>query len=129
MTWLYVSRPWLQCGGRALSVISDCVMPAKRRLGGTAGASDDGDGSADGEPDGSVADNAPAAVQGKNDLGPSSVTLSGLLNAIDGVASQVSSTSTLSNHADRGVTGRLGPLCLDKLPRETRRSTPTTGPV
>jgi chaperone BCS1 len=60
---------------------SDCVMPINRAIH-TASDSTSDDGTAD-----ATANNAAA---GKKDLGPSTVTLSGLLNAIDGVSSQVS---------------------------------------
>jgi chaperone BCS1 len=60
---------------------SDCVMPINRATH-TASDNTSDDGAAD-----TTANNVAA---GKKDLGPSTVTLSGLLNAIDGVSSQVS---------------------------------------
>ena len=60
---------------------SDCVMPINRATHNASDSTSD-DGTAE------AAANSPAV--GKEDLGPSTVTLSGLLNAIDGVSSQVS---------------------------------------
>jgi len=55
-------------------------MPVNRARGRTSSGSDE-------EEAGDAVSNDKAV--GKNDLGPSTVTLSGLLNAIDGVSSQV----------------------------------------
>lgn len=54
-------------------------------------------------------------TSGKKDLGPSTVTLSGLLNAIDGVSSQVSDLTIACELSDSRI-GRFGPLRLDELP-------------
>jgi hypothetical protein len=54
-------------------------------------------------------------TSGKKDLGPSTVTLSGLLNAIDGVSSQVSDFTIVYELSDSRI-GRFGPLRLDELP-------------
>jgi hypothetical protein len=62
---------------------SDCVMPINRASHHASDSSGNDDGKADTNPSDGAA--------GKKDLGPSTVTLSGLLNAIDGVSSQVSS--------------------------------------
>lgn len=66
-------------------------MPMSRIRRGAGGLYDSDE--ADGE-DQSLAEDGEtkerSAAVGKHDLGPSSVTLSGLLNAIDGVASQAS---------------------------------------
>jgi hypothetical protein len=70
---------------------SDCVMPINRATH-TASDSTSDDGTAD-----ATGNNAAA---GKKDLGPSTVTLSGLLNAIDGVSSQVSGFLVTSSWAD-----------------------------
>lgn len=59
-------------------------MPVNRARGRTSSGSDE-------EEAGDAVSNDKAV--GKNDLGPSTVTLSGLLNAIDGVSSQVSLTT------------------------------------
>jgi len=61
--------------------LSDCVMPINRATQVTSDHSSQ-DGAAEIGPN--------EGTSGKKDLGPSTVTLSGLLNAIDGVASQVS---------------------------------------
>jgi hypothetical protein len=84
-------------------------MPINRAGGRTSSASDDEDGPDAASNDGPV---------GKNDLGPSTVTLSGLLNAIDGVSSQVSQAVYRlgPNLADARV-GRLGLVCLHQLSR------------
>jgi hypothetical protein len=84
-------------------------MPVNRGRGRTSSGSDEEDG-----PDAAKND-GPA---GKNDLGPSTVTLSGLLNAIDGVSSQVSSalSQLVINLADARI-GRFRLVCLDQLPR------------
>ena len=80
---------------------SDCVMPQNRtRRGGTTSVETDDESQAG---DTAVQDSevpsgagAESGAVGKHDLGPSSVTLSGLLNAIDGVASQVRDFLTFS---------------------------------
>jgi hypothetical protein len=61
----------------------------------------------------------------KGDSGQSSVTLSGLLNAIDGVSSQVSLVPASGNIADAYL-GRLGPLCINQSPRPARQRSQTT---
>jgi hypothetical protein len=53
---------------------------------------------------------------------PSSVTLSGLLNAIDGVASQV---GLVIMHT-ANMTGRLGVICIYQFPRKSRCGPTTT---
>jgi len=89
-------------------LISDCVMPVKR-VNGAAGSSAIGVGKTQVE---STDKSAP----------PSSVTLSGLLNAIDGVASQGS--LMLMNTANR--VGGLSLIRLHQLPRKSRCSLTTT---
>jgi len=86
---------------------SDCVMPVKRSAP---------------EP-GSEADEPPShlefasgrRVKIKNKFQSSSVTLSGLLNAIDGVASQASPPFCHFDVAD--IVGRLGTVRIHQLPR------------
>ena len=70
---------------------SDCVMPINRATHTTSDSTSD-----DGTPD-TTANNAAAD---KKDLGPSTVTLSGLLNAIDGVSSQVSGSLIWRRYSD-----------------------------
>lgn len=91
--------------------VSDCVMPVKR-VNGAAGSSAIGVGKTQVE---STDKSAP----------PSSVTLSGLLNAIDGVASQAS--LMLVNTPNR--VGGLGLVRLHQLPRQSRRGPPTSGAI
>jgi hypothetical protein len=79
-------------------LISDCVMPVKR-VNGTGGSSAIGGGKTQVE---STDKSAP----------PSSVTLSGLLNAVDGVASQVS--PVIIDTAN--MTGRLGVIRIHQFP-------------
>lgn len=110
----------------ALTGISDCVMPQNRthRGGGGTASSDDGDEGHTGdiEPEGSEGLSGPAAAAGgKHDLGPSSVTLSGLLNAIDGVASQASPFSFISLYRfgwSDWVIGGLCLVCVYQLPEQ-----------
>jgi hypothetical protein len=52
----------------------------------------------DGKPD--TASNDAVVAVGKKDLGPSTVTLSGLLNAIDGVSSQASAAILMRAPSD-----------------------------
>jgi hypothetical protein len=66
-------------------------MPINRAIHTTSDSTSD-DGTAD-----TTANNAAA---GKKDLGPSTVTLSGLLNAIDGVSSQVSGSLNWRRRSD-----------------------------
>ena len=93
-------------------------MPINRARGRTSSGSDE-------EEAGDAVSNDKAV--GKNDLGPSTVTLSGLLNAIDGVSSQVSLTirQLITTLADAGI-GRLGTIRFDELPRQTGCGPPTT---
>jgi len=87
---------------------SDCVMPVKRSAP---------------EP-GSEADEPPSHLEFasgrrvKNPFHSSSVTLSGLLNAIDGVASQASAPFCHLHVAD--IVGRLGIIRIHQFPRQSR---------
>jgi len=65
-------------------------MPINRAINLTSDTSGSDDNKSDAVPNNGAA--------GKKDLGPSTVTLSGLLNAIDGVSSQVSSPAPSQNH-------------------------------
>jgi len=89
-------------------LISDCVMPVKR-VNGAGGSSAIGVGKTQVE---STDKSAP----------PSSVTLSGLLNAIDGVASQVN--LVIIDMAN--VTGGLGTVRIYQFSRKSRCGPPTT---
>lgn len=93
-------------------------MPVNRARGRTSGGSDEEDA-------GDAVSNDKAV--GKNDLGPSTVTLSGLLSAIDGASSQVRIAiwQLATNLADAGI-GRLGAIRLDQLTRQTGCRPPAT---
>lgn len=102
-----------------LMVFSDCVLPAQQRKVATDSdddETDEGKNESEGDP-------------GRYGLTKSTVTLSGLLNAIDGVASQVSIVSVTDSAdlsrlrrvhllwfilADAVAIGRLGLACFFK---------------